>query len=275
MFLFTEPVKGYERIWVIGDDFMAKSYAEHFQNAFDEKDMDYNNAGFLKSHYDVTGFCRPLGTNSLVNSNVIGRVRNQIVKAINLQVTFPKAIIIVLDCDLLKVANHYTDGFTAIIDEMLAWLSVEIHRIILAHKEKLPTKARKYKYPHVFWVAPVHHNNFTNDENYFVRRFNTCLFSVTDKYQEMSTMMLNTWDPHDGTLVSNSVFTSEGLKKYWNCIDAAFQKWDRDQMNSMQKSAKASSFAVNNRSRQQNFPRRQQSRFHADKYHWSRHSSRP
>ena len=54
---------------------MTKSYAEYFQNAFSDKDMDFNNAGYLKSHYEISGFCDSLGLDSMINSNVIGRIQ--------------------------------------------------------------------------------------------------------------------------------------------------------------------------------------------------------
>ena len=194
---------------------MVKSYAEHFQNAFQLQDSDYNNMGFLKSHYDVSGFCTSNGRNSMAQSNVLGRIQNCLAKAINNQVTFPKAILLVLDCDLIKSANHYTDGFSSLVKDLLFWLATEIHRTIIAHKEKLPTKARRFKYPHVFWVTPVHHVEYSEDENYYIKKFNTSIFSVVDQFKEMSALMLNTWDSRDHSLLHNSQMTAAGLTKYW------------------------------------------------------------
>ena len=50
-------IPAYDKVWFIGDEFMTKSYAQHFQNAYVEKDSDFTNLGYVKSHYDTYAIC--------------------------------------------------------------------------------------------------------------------------------------------------------------------------------------------------------------------------
>ena len=217
---------------------MTRSYAEYFQNAFMDKDAGYNNMGYIKSHCDTFGFCSS-GTNySLANSNVIGRVRNCLVKAINDQILLLKHILLVLETDLIKAADHYTDGISTVIGQMAEWVVNQMHRLIMAHKEKLATKARKFKYPQIFWIAAVHHVSLDSDENFYRKKVNLCLYKVAAMYQEVNVLMLHTWDAQDRALISDGWFTAKGYKAYWESIDAAFQKFEKDQLNQLHHSKK-------------------------------------
>ena len=211
-------------MWIIGDDLMSRSYAEHFQNAFMMDEIAENcNLGYIKAHYDCTPFCNGSVGKRLANSNIIGRIQNEFV-AINDRVIMPKLVLIVLESDLLQAADHFTDGISQLLGEMIDWMAMQLHRISVAHKEKLPTKARKFRYPHFLWIAASHHSGF--QDNFYQRKFNTCLISVIDKFQEMSILMLHTLDSQDRTLVADGKFTNAGLNKFWSAVDAAVQKWD-------------------------------------------------
>ena len=121
---------------MLGDEFMMTSYAEYFQNAFVEKDSDFNNMGYLKSHFDVYGFGQRNPAATLRNSNMISRVRNALVEAINKFVIFPKVILIVLEDDLIHAANHYTDGISQLLGSITEWLANELHHLVITQKEK-------------------------------------------------------------------------------------------------------------------------------------------
>ena len=211
---------------------MANSYGEHFQHCFDADDKDFNNLGYLKSHFDVSGFCNT-NPRSMINSNVIGRIYNGLVEAINKQTLLPKAIIVVLENDLIRAAHHDTDGISQILGQALEWLAGAFRRAIAAHKERLPTKSRKFKYPHILWVTAVHHSVFSRTNNDFRKKFNICLHNVAALYCEMSVLMLHTWDTRDNALIlqTKPVLSATGLTKFWQCLDTAVQKWDHDQLN--------------------------------------------
>ena len=73
--------------------------------------------------------------------------------------------------------------------------------------------------------------------------------------------MLHTLDSQDKALVANGKFTNLGLNCFWSAVDAAVQKWDRDQLN--HKAFKA--VRGNPSAFQKQFNRRTSGN---DKYHW-------
>ena len=121
---------------------MAGSFTEYFRQINQDNDMDPQ---YIRNHYDTAGYCSAKLYNTMKNRNVISRVRNAFVEAINKEKLLPKAVLVVLDDDLLKVANHMSSGLSKLIIPWLSWLASELHKLTLAHKEKLPPKARKLK----------------------------------------------------------------------------------------------------------------------------------
>ena len=130
---------------------MAKSFGQHFQNAYAD---DGITKGYVRAHYDVTGFCQD---GEALNGSYMGRIRNAVIEGINKQTLMPKAIIMVLDMDFLDHINHYNPGISFICGKMLEWVSNQLHRAVTAHKEKLPSKSRKFRYPMFLWIRmPMH-----------------------------------------------------------------------------------------------------------------------
>ena len=128
---------------------MADSYAQHFQNAFGSN----GKLGYVKAHYDVSGICNK--SISQGNGNIINRVRNAVVKLINDQWLLPKVILLILEGDILEEINHFKPGISGAIGRLLEWLANQLHRVITSHKERLPSKSRKYKYPTILWILPI------------------------------------------------------------------------------------------------------------------------
>ena len=85
MHLFPDPVVGYEQIWIFGDEFVTRSFTECVQQKGvpKEKQEKY----FMSDHYEVIGFARSkfLSNNQLL----LGRIRNQIIAAINQEILLP------------------------------------------------------------------------------------------------------------------------------------------------------------------------------------------
>ena len=182
-------------------------------------------------HYNVSVFCNGSLNKSMINRNVIGRVRNCLVEAINEHVLLPKFIIVILEDDLIRAVHHYSDGISNILSTLTKWMASEFHKLLSAHKESLPTKARKFKYPQVLWTAAVHNKSFSANANYYRKKFNTCLLSVAESFREMEVAMLHTWDMHDRSLVSDCKINAKGKETFWSALDNSLQKIDRDQMN--------------------------------------------
>ena len=153
---FAGNIRGYEHIWILGDDFVARTAGPHFQHNYETKQK----LGYIRAHYDTTIICSGTTSRDLMEDNILGRIHNNYVQAVEDQVLLPKAVIIVLEDDMIKTANHFKKGSSTIFDNWLKWITNDLFKITAAYKEKLPTKSRKFKYPHSFWVPAAHHDDF-------------------------------------------------------------------------------------------------------------------
>ena len=95
--------------------------------------------------------------------NVIAQVRDSFVSAINGKLILTKVVLIVLDGDLYNLFWHQGFGITHILGSSVMWLTSELHKVVLAHKEKLPKKAKRDTYPTFLWAAAPTHKNFEDN----------------------------------------------------------------------------------------------------------------
>ena len=222
--IFAAIIRGYDQVWIIGDDFMAKSFAQYFQDAYSQD----GKIGYIRAHYDVTGYCQ--SASRALNENILSRIRNALVTAINSELLFPKAIIMVLENDILNAADHYNPGISLICSKVLDWLANQIHRIVITHKEKLPSKACKFKYPKILWFPLPTHQNL-NNINEARGKFNAALRHSCSLHRKMELLPLNGWAVNDTSLTSkNGKYTSRGFATFWQIVNEAFQLWDKEQM---------------------------------------------
>ena len=91
------------------------------------------------------------------DDNILSRLRNSLVRAINAQILLPKFILVILDDDIMDAIDHYKTGISYGIGWILEWLINEFHKLVSSHKERLPTKSQKYKYPTFFGVKIPYH----------------------------------------------------------------------------------------------------------------------
>ena len=207
----------------MGDDFVANSYGQYFQNAFG----DNGRVGYIKAHYDVTGLCN--ARIKRMDGNILNRLRNLLVSTINDQILLPKAIVVIIDEDLMYEINHFKHGISAGIGRLNEWLANQFHRMITAHKEKLPSKARKFKYPTFLWTTLV--TNITlGNRNEFREKFNKSICAVTSLFREMQILDIQGFEFDDTTVFTENKLNARGLTKFWNAVNDQFEIWDRDQM---------------------------------------------
>ena len=179
------------------------------------------------AHYDATGFCQSATT--ALNGNILSRIRNALVEAINAQVVLQRAVILVLDNDLLNYFNHYKPGVSLLLGKAVEWIANQFHRIITAHKEKLPSKSRKFKYPTILWSKLPIHKEWT-EINESRTKLNTCIKNTVSLFREMEILEFPEWNSNDSSIVTRSKLNAKGFIQYWQCINRGFEEWDKAQM---------------------------------------------
>ena len=132
-------VRGYGKIWIVGDEFCFNTVQQYYKNP---KNDDGTLKMFAYQFFEV----REL-TASKYASNTRGflpRLINLIVKNLNEHSALPKLIVMVLDDDLIRGTrpNTKTDMIT-FLTRITVYLVNQLERIIAAYKGVLPDKAKR------------------------------------------------------------------------------------------------------------------------------------
>ena len=98
-------------------------------------------------------------------NNAIGKILNALIKALNRNAGMPDYLIIVPDVDILKSISHFDFGVSWIISRNLHWLSMEIRKLMEAHKEYLMSRRPGAlpiggKCPEIIWVKMLERPRF-------------------------------------------------------------------------------------------------------------------
>ena len=208
---------------MIGDEFMAKSFGQYSQDIYN---VSWKK-GYMQTHYDVSGYCN--GKLKL-NDNFLGRIYNAMVQGMKEQILLPRAVLFVFDDDILDAIDHYEMGLSNAIGRVMEWLANHLHHLISGYKDKLPSKARKFKYPHLLWcLIPKH--SFYGHYNDYKDKYNGVVKKICGLFREMDFLTLEQWNPTELDYFSEGHINGNGLASYWNAVDSAFEVWDQAQMN--------------------------------------------
>ena len=187
-----------------------------------------NKLGYVRAHYDTAVFCTGSG------KNITANIRNRVVEGINKEVVLPKVIILVFENDMLNSFKHFLPGLSLLSGRCLEWLANQLHRIVVAHKEKLPSKSRKFKYPTILWTMLPPHYDWSKSVRESREKFNTCIKNTVSLFREMEVLELEEWDDCDRSLVTKGKLNAKGLNTFWIQLDRAVMSWDKRQMSKIQ-----------------------------------------
>ena len=213
---FLERPQAYNSIWVVGDDFVSETVGEFLQAEDEDKP-------YIRDKYDVKICC---STSLSLTRLVTARLHNNVANAISEQPLLPKVIIFVIDDDLIKEIHHETMGVGEVYKRVLKNLMSGVRRMILAHKEKLPTQSKKQNYPTILWSLCPIHNNMPETWKLYRSKFNRALQTMSMTQDQMSVLkLLKIWSADDFSFFSDRRFTAAGLKAFWYSMDSAFRHW--------------------------------------------------
>ena len=133
--VFAEEIQAYEDVWLLGDNFMAKSYQSHFKKN-EIPDMH------LKVEYDYYPYCESKYSNK--EMNMLCRIKASLARAIGERVKMPKFIIFILDDDIMRYLNYLEDGIATLYGGILKSLVQRIQEMIDERIKLLPKKAVKF-----------------------------------------------------------------------------------------------------------------------------------
>ena len=206
-------------MWIIGDRFVQKTGFTYFLHATENIQPTIP---YLKENYDIKMYS---GFNQRdKNPSYMARMVNQIVKGIRERKLLPKAIVVVIEDDLIFDANFDNYGNGLVYAESIGWMAKEMGELVAQYKCALPLKSVKPTHPKFLWIAAPYHDSFVNND--LRKKINTAMYNVTAPIQSMNTIKLKgKWDSQNFRLVCKNNLTGEGLAKYWSAIDSGFRFW--------------------------------------------------
>ena len=211
--MFQEDVKGLRKVWILGDNFVAETYRRYFRKS----DASF----FLKMHFNVLPFCSSKYSDR--NSNMISRIINCLITAINNKVYLPHYVLVAIDDDLVSYQKYKGFGVAALYGNWLEYLQNTINTVLKERRESLPINTVNPDQTQVYWVEPANHAAFSKKEREIREKFLVCLDASTKVCDNVRILKIREpWDRLDPNLVQNDGFTKNGLALYWKAIDASF-----------------------------------------------------
>ena len=149
---------------------------------------------------------------------MVSRIRNSIRHALNTVVTpLPKMIVIVLENDVIQeLVEEEFPGMA--YNRSINWLANEIRKMIAAHNDLLPKKAKRKV--NIVWVLPSEHAAYADmsSRQDFAARMKIIL-KLFDGHHALALRQM--WDTKNPNLYlkEQQRFTIEGLNSFWKAVD--------------------------------------------------------
>ena len=225
LFDISGYVHGYEKLWFIGDKFAYNTYQDYFKNL---KSEDGTPTTYSYLNYEVRAYLTSQHTLNV--KNILSRLRNALITALNEHAVLPKLITIVPDDDIInQVIDDDNQELSFHYERLLSGLCNLFTKTIDCFKDLLPSKAKRENVPHILWIAPPTHYYFSDDNNSRREIFGKSLEVAVNAQKGMSILkMVKFWDHNNTNLFLDESYrySSEGLKMYWRSVDAAVHFWN-------------------------------------------------
>ena len=251
-------------MWLLGDEFLTKAVG-HFLQGKQESDENV----FMKNNFDIKWYA---SNNLDLQKAVIGRLRDQLKKAIKEQKLLPKLIIVILDDNIITNMKSKGYGISEAYGCLIHWAAEKFNHVISSYKDKLPKRCKKEQYPNFVWMAPPQHKNFEN--NNLRGKFTKSLKSTLGfQSKHMMLKLLKVWQYEDSSLVNENRYTSNGYRDFWLSLDSAIEFWSNNlapkPKSAIQREQKREHHtSLNQHNDDERFFIRP-ANFYQDRYHWT------
>ena len=140
MCFFEHHVHGREDIWIIGDEFVAKTADQYFKQMCYTLICSQQMMGtHCSDNFEIKLFHAMTYSSHI--QDFMAHLCNTLAGALN-EERLPKAIVFVLEDDMINYANVNRFGMSLVYGKLLHYLMSEINKLILAQKDLLPPQAK-------------------------------------------------------------------------------------------------------------------------------------
>ena len=216
---FLENTPGEDLFWIIGDNFFARTFRNHYKKYTPSTGDD---SMFIKANFEYVAFYNSRFSSS--QENMLARLQNSLAMEINAAKRtgwLPKYILVVLDDDLISYLDFKKEGTATLLGTWVEWLANQYDDLVNQRLKQVPKKAKKVV-PFFYWVTAPTHQYFSSVTNRSRIKFNLSLESVIRTKENMRVIRIKDgWDTKDSKLVINDRISEQGLTTYWCAIDAS------------------------------------------------------
>ena len=234
---FTDDVRACKDLWLVGDDFLKEmSYTlRAMKNSSEARPSstamargNITREPYIHKQYNVRPFT---SSKKFSRENVLARINNSFVKALNENPILPKAIVFVLGDEILKLLNYNGYGISMMIGKTIYWLINKISRHIETCREALTIRkpgALTPGEPKIVWLnlltRPGVDQQTENRE-----KFNSILKQATEDSSLGMTMAAT---PEDRIQYHwfdlNGNMTHEGRTDFWSFFSDQILRFDME-----------------------------------------------
>ena len=133
IFVDTSKIVAISDIWFISDKFIHDHY-HMLPLMLVQANMNKRDKPYMYDQYNVKCFTRPPLSQT---RSVPVRIVNSLVKALNEAQKLPRFVIVILDWDILKYADHSTFGVEKVMKRILSWMISNLVRVVEMKKDQL------------------------------------------------------------------------------------------------------------------------------------------
>ena len=213
--ILAEHIPGLQDIWVLGDEFTVNSANLYFKQACLTLVRGTNSTGtYCGDNFEIKLFHATQYTSHI--RDFMSRLCNTLAEAFNDEKRLPRAIIIVLDDDMIRYAKISKYGMSLVYGKILHYLFSEINKLVAAKLDFMPPRARKEHWPELIWINPPFHANFKNNgqQNKFAKALDNTAALYPDNWSLKRKCIWDT-QAQDLFIADSNRFTAKGLMTYW------------------------------------------------------------
>ena len=218
-------MRGYEKIWIMGDEFAYNTLQQHYKNL---KQDDGTPTTYAYLNFEVRAYLTSQHT--MNTRNILSRLRNGLVTALNEHAVLPKVIVMVPDDDIInQVKDDPNTNLSFYYERLMSGLCNLLNKSVDCYKDMIPLKAKRETIPHFLWIAPPQHCYFSEDNKSRREIFSNAVNVAVAAQKNMTMLKLvKFWDMDNSNLFLKDQYryTSEGLTLYWRGVDAAIRFWN-------------------------------------------------
>ena len=220
------PVAARFDAWIIGDLFVHDNYYAYQDAHTEEKDSSKHGL-YLFDYYNVKCFtANPLSP----ERNVVTRILNAFIKALNDFVRIPKTVVIIPELDMLCYIEFYDKDASEAFEEIINGLITKIQRAIQSKKDHLINKnpgAIIPGDPSIVWIAVMDQLKSDDAVLSLRQKFNNMLEEVIA--DRKSHYLIDVCDVvEQPSLYNRQGLNDDGKSEYWRAIDRRLKSFDMD-----------------------------------------------